>query len=151
MTDERGSRPDNPIDPASNERAIAHVAEFVASDGREPEARAPMLLITTRGRKSGKWHRTAIFHATDGDALVVFGSNSAGATDPHWYLNLREDPEVYVQLPGEPIKRTSARVLGAGPERDHAWQLLLDVFPPYAEHVEKVEREIPIIRLEPAA
>jgi deazaflavin-dependent oxidoreductase (nitroreductase family) len=108
-----------------------------------------MLLITTRGRKSGQWQRTAIFYAPDGDDILVFASNRAGEKDPAWYLNLVEDPEVHVTLPGRTV-RTSARVLSGG-EREDAWQKLIEVFPPYVEHQEKVERTIGIVRLEPAA
>lgn len=148
MTDQKGATPENPIDPQNDDSAAEHVQTFLASDGAEPALRAPMLLITTRGRKSHAWQRTAIFYAPDGDDILVFASNRAGAKDPAWYLNLVEDPEVHVQLPGRAV-RTSARVLSGG-EREDAWQKLIAVFPPYVEHQEKVERTIGIVRLEPA-
>ncbi len=144
-----GEAPQSPIDPIADEAAAAHVATFLESGGAEPAMPAPLMLITTKGRTSGRWRRTAIFFAPDGDDLLVFASNRAGATDPAWYLNLVDNPEVHVQAPGRTLE-TRASVL-AGAERESAWQKLIAVFPPYVEHQAKVEREIGIARLRPVA
>lgn len=142
---EPGTTPQNPIDP-TDERAAGHVAEYLASDGREPEVSAPMILITTKGRKSGDWRRTAIFHAPDGDDFVVFASNRAGDEDPQWWLNLLEEPEVWVHSDAD-LVQTRARPL-EGEEREAGWQKLIAVFPNYVEHQQKVQRRIGIAKLE---
>lgn len=144
-----GATFDNPIDPVGPERVVADLAAYLESRGEKPDAPAPVLLITTKGRSTGLWHRTVIFHARDEENIVLFGSNNAGAEHPNWYLNLEVNPTVYVQIKDRVVK-TEAHI-AAGGERELAWQTLIGVFPPYVQHQEKVERQIGIVVLEPDA
>jgi deazaflavin-dependent oxidoreductase (nitroreductase family) len=59
------------------------------------------LLLTTRGRRSGKLRHTALWYFEDGDRYLLVGSNGGLARHPAWYLNLRENPDVEVQVRGE--------------------------------------------------
>ena len=139
-----GGTPESPIDNA-REAEAADIAAYLASDGEVPTI--PAVLITTQGRSTGLWHRTVIFHARDGEDVLVYGSNRAGESDPQWYLNLEVNPTVYLQLKTRFIK-TAARIV-EGVEREGALAKLVEAFPPYVAHQQKVAREIGVVVLHP--
>jgi len=73
-----------------------HIEEYVESDGKKGHQwrGLPTLLLTTRGRKSGKLRRTALIYGQEGNRYLVVASNGGSTKHPFWYLNLVEDPEV---------------------------------------------------------
>lgn len=149
MTDP-GSTPENPID-NSTPWVAKQIAEYVATDGREPRFRggAPLLLLTTQGRKSGHWLRTALICGeVDGNYLVV-ASIGGAPKHPSWYLNLEANPEVRVQV----MERTfAARARTATPEEKPAlWDEMVRIYPSYADYQAKTDRVIPVVILEPIA
>jgi deazaflavin-dependent oxidoreductase (nitroreductase family) len=107
------------------------------------------LLLTTRGRRSGKLRRTALFYGTHGSAYVVVGSNGGSKEDPLWCRNVAADPNVTVQV-GEDIFPARAR-LASGAERSALWELMNGIFPTYASYEKKSRRQLPVIVLERAA
>lgn len=130
-------------------RSIAFVHRFVyrASRGRLGSSLAgkPMLLLTTKGRKTGKERTTPLLYHRDGDALVVVASNGGDPRYPAWYLNLRAHPQARVQV-GRLTLRCRARV--AGPEeRARLWPMLLAEYAGYREYEVRAGREIPIVVL----
>lgn len=141
-----GSTPETPID-TSREAEAADIAAYLESGGAVPAI--PAVLITTQGRRSGLWRRTIIFHAKDGDDVLVYGSNRAGEKDPEWYLNLEANPTVYLQLSTRFVKTTARIVDGA--ERESALAKLVEAFPPYVAHQQKVAREIGVVVLHPVS
>src|SRR3954463_9714792 len=60
--------------------------------------RAPVLLLTTTGRKSGAARTAPVLYMRDGERLVVIGSNAGNARAPAWALNLRATPEAEVEV-----------------------------------------------------
>lgn len=126
-----------------------HIHEYVETDGRQGHRwrGVPTLLLTTRGRKSGKLRRTALIYGTDGDRYVVVASAGGQKNHPNWYLNLTANPEVDVQVGA---KKLAARAYTAPPEeRARLWPLMVSIFAPYAEYQQKTDREIPVVVLEP--
>jgi deazaflavin-dependent oxidoreductase (nitroreductase family) len=110
---------------------------------------APVVLLTTTGRRSGKSRTTPLFGIRDGDAVVVVGSNAGGDDHPDWYRNLRAQPVATVQVGGDV---RSVRARDADPvERDRLWPLLDGVYAGYRIYREVAGREIPIVILEPTA
>ena len=126
-----------------------HVRRYVASDGKSGHrwSGTVTLLITTRGRKTGKLRRTALIYGRDGDRYIVVGSNGGKDDHPSWYLNLLEDPEVYVQVGSEKFT-ARARPATAG-ERPDLWKLMASIFPQYEAFQKRTGREIPVVILEP--
>lgn len=108
---------------------------------------APVVLLTTRGRRSGQPRTTPVYGIADGDRLVVVGSNAGRGTHPDWYKNLRADPSARVQM-GSRARDMRARD-AAPEERDHLWPKLVRAYPGYAAYRETAGREIPIVILEP--
>src|ERR1700709_2784433 len=77
-----------------------HIRSYVETDGEQGHdwRGVPTLLLTTRGRKSGKLHRTALIYGRDGDNYLIVASKGGAPKHPAWYLNLAENPEVEVQV-----------------------------------------------------
>ena len=106
------------------------------------------LLLTTRGRKSGKLRRTALFYGRDGDRYVLVGSNGGSAQHPLWYLNLLEEPNVRVQV-GKEIFNARARP-ATEEERPALWKLMVGIMSHYEVFQKKTKREIPVVIVERA-
>jgi deazaflavin-dependent oxidoreductase (nitroreductase family) len=129
-----------------------HVRSYLASDGEqghEWRPGVPTLLLTVRGRKSGKLHRTALIYGRDDLRYVVVASQGGADKHPSWYLNLLADPSVDVQVGAELL---TARARPATPEeKPELWRLMTGIWPHYDEYQAKTDREIPVVVLEPDA
>jgi deazaflavin-dependent oxidoreductase (nitroreductase family) len=126
-----------------------HVRGYVETDGKRGHRfyGSPALLLTTRGRKSGKLRRTALIYGRDADRYLVVASNGGSARHPAWYLNLVADPEVRVQVAAEHFR---AQARPATPEeKPELWRIMAKIFPTYDRYQAKTSREIPLVILEP--
>ena len=109
--------------------------------------RAPILLLTTRGRRSGASRTAPLLYLRDGERLAVVASFGGHPSHPAWYLNLAANPEVEVEIDRE---RFAARARTATTEeRDRLWPMLVEMYGPYASYQRKTSREIPVVLLEP--
>lgn len=122
----------------------------------------PALMLHTVGRKTGLPRTTSLTYATDGDSgdLVVVASNGGAPRHPAWFLNLRDDPEVEVQV-GRRRRPATARI-AEGDERERLWHLVNDrnrglarvlhrgVTGRYDVYQRHTDREIPVVVLTPA-
>ncbi|MEV4540946.1 nitroreductase family deazaflavin-dependent oxidoreductase [Micromonospora echinaurantiaca] len=127
----------------------SHVRRYLETDGADGGKYHgyDSLLLTTRGRRSGKLRRTALIYGRDGDRYLLVASNGGAARHPNWYLNLCADPEVWVQVGAE---KFAARARTAtGEERSRLWQVMTGVFPTYARYQQQTDREIPVVVVEP--
>jgi deazaflavin-dependent oxidoreductase (nitroreductase family) len=118
------------------------------SSGGKRGARAGKLdfvLLTTKGRKSGVDRTVVVLSFEDaGDRLVVASASGARA-DPAWFLNLKSNFRVTVQL-GADVYPAEAVVPDVA-ERDLLWKKILREFPKYEDHERKANRTIPVVRL----
>jgi deazaflavin-dependent oxidoreductase (nitroreductase family) len=124
-----------------------HIHTYVESDGSKGHMwrGLPTLLLTTRGRKSGKLRRTALIYGKDGDNYVVVASRGGHAKNPAWYLNLADEPGVDVQVGSE---KFSARAYTASAEeKNRLWPMMSKIFPTYDSYQAKTKRDIPVIVL----
>ncbi len=122
-----------------------HIKRYVESDGQDGHSYNgyDSLLLTTRGRKSGKLRRTALIYGRDGDDYLIVASNGGADDHPAWYLNLLECPEVSVQVGSE---KFAAQVRTADDEeKPRLWELMVSVFPMYAGYQKKTARVIPVV------
>jgi deazaflavin-dependent oxidoreductase (nitroreductase family) len=106
---------------------------------------APVLLLTTIGRKSGKARTKALFYITDGDDLIITASNGGRSWSPAWWLNLRSQPAALVQVGRQTIQVTAEQVVGK--EKECLWKRLTQIFPTYGAYQEHTVRDIPVVRL----
>lgn len=126
----------------------AQIAEYVATDGAKPTFRfdAPLLLITTLGRKSEQWRRTCLIYGTDGDRYLIVASLGGAPQHPIWYLNLKDNPRVWLQVGAEAFWAVARDASDA--EMPELWHLMVGIFPDYADYKMKTDRRIPIVVLE---
>ena len=129
-----------------------HIKDYVETGGRKGHrwSGQDTLLLTTRGRRSGKLRRTALIYGQDGDRYVVVGSNGGRADHPNWYLNLKHDPDVTVQVRDKVFK--AGAHAAEGKERERLWALMAKLFPTYEDYKRKTagKRVIPVVVIEPA-
>ena len=126
-----------------------HIKEYVETGGEGGHTwrGVPTLLLTTRGRKTGKLRRTALIYGRSGDSYVVVASIGGAPKHPKWYLNLVANPEVGLQV-GPDFKSGRART--ADPkERAHLWPEMARIWPQYDRYQEKTDRQIPIVVIDP--
>lgn len=126
------------------------VQEFRAGGGRlgGPLAGVRLLLLTTRGARSGREHTTPLGYVTDGtaDRLVLFASNLGAAKPPAWFHNLRANPDATIEVGSE---RFSGRAsVPGGAERDRLYELFTSQTPGTSSHEERAGRPIPMVLIE---
>src|SRR5215475_433522 len=109
----------------------------------------PCLLLTTLGRRSGKKQTSPLFYTTAGEAYVIIGSKGGADTQPGWYLNLRANPVVEVQVGREQF--TAHARVATGKEREQLWEQMVQLCPLYRDYQKKTKREIPVVVLEKQA
>lgn len=108
-----------------------------------------MLLLTTRGRSTGREHTVPLLYLSDGDRLVVIASYGGRDHHPEWYLNLVAEPSVAVQIDGE-HRSYRARTTSEG-ERDSWWPRVVAAYSDYAVYQSRTDRQIPVVVLEPVS
>lgn len=127
----------------------ANLALYRATGGRVGGsfAGAPVLLLTTTGRRSGKERTTPLLYLADGSSLVVVASAGGASKHPAWYLNLSANPEVEVQIRRD-VERRLARTASLE-ERLELWPKVTAMYGDYETYQRRTEREIPVVILEP--
>lgn len=125
------------------------IEEFRA-DGGKSMGNRPLLLLTTRGRRTGEPRTSPMMYvrATSDDRLLVIASNAGAPRDPQWYQNLVATPTVTVELPGTTFEASATPLTDADYTRE--WTAIKEKFPFFAEHEQKTEgRQIPVVALTP--
>ena len=126
-----------------------HVRRYQETDGEEGHIwreGSTILLLTTRGRKTGNPTTTPLIYDLDGENPVIVASKGGAPHHPHWYLNLVANPDVEVQIKGD---RFPARARPAeGAERERLWRQMNEMWPHYDEYADRTDREIPVVVLE---
>jgi deazaflavin-dependent oxidoreductase (nitroreductase family) len=139
-----GAPTDSPTD-----WVAAHTKEYLDSGGEKGHIwhnDAPTLLLTVTGRRSGQARRTPLIYGSDNGNYLVVASKGGSDTPPEWYLNLRANPDVELQVGS---KRLRARARDATPEeKPRLWATMAAIWPDYDEYQKKTTREIPVIVLE---
>jgi deazaflavin-dependent oxidoreductase (nitroreductase family) len=127
----------------------AHIDSYRATDGEEGflwKRGSHILLLTTRGRRSGEERTHALIFREDGDRYVIVASKGGAPKHPAWYLNLQAEPEATVQVLGD-VLRVRARD-AEGEEYDRLWEQMTEVWPDYDRYQQRTDRRIPVVVLE---
>jgi proline iminopeptidase len=137
---------------ATNLFGDAHVQRYRETDGEVGHIwreGSTILLLTTKGRKTGEPRTTPLIYAQDGDRYVIVASKGGAPEHPGWYENLTKDPNVELQVKADvfPARARTAE----GEERERLWRLANTVWKHYDEYQEQTDREIPVVVLERAA
>lgn len=109
--------------------------------------RAPVLLLTTTGRRSGQKRTAPVVYLKDGERLVIINTNAGNERVPAWSLNLKAEPAAEVEL-GRKRRAVSARV-AEGAERAELWRRHNEQFGGFDVYEQKLDRRPEVIVLEP--
>ena len=126
-----------------------HVRRYRETDGEEGhiwKEGSTILLLTTKGRNTGKETTTPLIYQMDGDNPVIVASQGGAPEHPGWYRNLSKNPEVGVQILGDQF-RARART-AEGEERERLWRTMNEIWPHYDEYQQRTDRRIPVVVLE---
>lgn len=124
------------------------IEQFRANRGNTdgPFKGRPLLLLTTKGARSGKLYTAPMMYIPDGERLLVIASNIGAPAHPDWYHNLVAHPDVIVEVGAETFDAIAIVIEGA--ERKQVWARIVELYPFFAEHQTKTTRQIPVIALE---
>jgi deazaflavin-dependent oxidoreductase (nitroreductase family) len=106
-----------------------------------------LLLLTTRGAKSGQVRTTPLVYHRDGDRYVIAASMGGAPTNPSWYHNLVKNPDAEIEVGTEKLK-VRATPIQKGPERDRLYEAHGANFAAFKDYPKKTKRVIPIIVLD---
>lgn len=109
--------------------------------------RAPVLLLTSTGRRSGQPRTAPVLFLADGERVVVIGSNAGNLREPAWSHNLKANPDAEIEIRGE-HRLMRARVTD-GEERERLWRMMNEVYAGFDEYDERTSRDIAVFALEP--
>lgn len=125
------------------------IADFREHDGVMPEGSMfhgnPTLLLNMTGATSGRALTSPLTYASDGDAWIIMASAGGSETAPAWAFNLRANPAVTIEIPGETVEVTATET--QGDERQRVFDLMVERLPRFGDYQDKVERVIPLFRL----
>lgn len=111
--------------------------------------KAPVLLLTTTGRKSGQQRTAPVVYLADGERMIVIGSNAGNARVPAWALNLKAKPEAEVEVGRRRIP-VRARI-AEGEERADLWHKSNEQYAGFDDYEARTDRDIAVFVLEPVA
>jgi deazaflavin-dependent oxidoreductase (nitroreductase family) len=136
-------------EPSSWDWVAKQVDKIESSGGTEGVVLqgVPIVVLTMRGRKSGKVRKAGVMRVEHDGSYAAVASKGGDPNNPGWYLNLVEDPEVVVQDGTDVIEMRAREV--TGDERDAWWARAVEVWPQYDAYQEKTSRQIPVLVLEP--
>jgi deazaflavin-dependent oxidoreductase (nitroreductase family) len=106
-----------------------------------------LLLLRTKGAKSGQERINPLACVKDGDRFVVIASKGGSPTNPDWYYNVVADPSVVIEVGTESFKAHAS--VAEEPERTRLYDKMVSMMPAFGEYREKAGRVIPVIVLTP--
>ena len=134
-------------EPTPSDWVREQIETYEATGGREAntlrDTGLPIIIVTTRGNKSGKIRKTALMKVEHDGEYALVASMGGAPKHPVWYFNLKADPTaVMIQDGPEPWDAVVREV--EGEEKAVWWERAVAAFPPYAEYQKKTDRQIPL-------
>ncbi|HVA05919.1 MAG TPA: nitroreductase family deazaflavin-dependent oxidoreductase [Acidimicrobiales bacterium] len=145
---------DGEYEPSAFEWVSNQVAEYEASGGQRANKLGdtdwPVIIVTTRGNKSGKVRKWALMRVEHNGEYALVASLGGAPKNPVWYYNIVAHPtEVVIQDGPEPFDAEVREV--TGDEKAAWWERAVAAYPPYAEYQERTDRVIPVFVARPKA
>lgn len=107
----------------------------------------PLLILHHTGARTGEPRTSPLVYATHRGTYVVAATKAGAPHHPHWFLNVRNDPSVSVEVGTERFP-ARATVVADGPLRDELYAKLVAVMSQYADYETMTVRRIPVVVLE---
>ena len=126
------------------------IADLRANGGKAsggPFKGGQILILTTKGAKSGETRENPLAYTRDGERLVVIASKGGAPTNPSWFHNLVTHPEVIVEAGGNRFKARA--IVPQGDEYERLYSQMADIYPNFYEYRQKTSRQIPVVVLQP--
>jgi len=128
-----------------------HVQRYRETDGEEGHVwreGSTILLLTTKGRKTGLDRTVPLIYTWEDENPVIVASKGGAPENPGWFKNLVKTPDAEVQILDRhfPVRAREAN----GEERTKLWRQMNGMWPQYAAYQERTERRIPVVVLERA-
>ncbi|NKX90778.1 nitroreductase family deazaflavin-dependent oxidoreductase [Nocardia coubleae] len=135
--------------PSTSDWAREQAEAYEASGGAEATSLQgkPVILLTTKGAKTGKLRKTPLMRVEHDGEYAVVASLGGAPKHPVWYYNIKAEPHVELR-DGTVNKDYTAREV-FGEEKALWWDRAVQVWPDYAEYQKKTDREIPVFVLTP--
>jgi deazaflavin-dependent oxidoreductase (nitroreductase family) len=111
-------------------------------------AGAPILLLTTTGRRSRRERTVPVLYLEDGGGFVMVASLAGAPQNPAWFLNLEADPRVRLQVRSRRLAATARRA--SAEEKAQLWPRLVAMYPTYEDYQKRTTRDIPVVIATPA-
>ena len=108
---------------------------------------APVLLLTTTGRRSGQQRTAPVCYLDDGGRICVIGSNAGNAHEPAWSHNLKANPEAEIEIGGD--RRSVRARVTEGDERADLWRKMNGQYSGFDDYEARTSRDIAVFALEP--
>jgi deazaflavin-dependent oxidoreductase (nitroreductase family) len=106
-----------------------------------------VLILHSKGRKSGKTRKSPLIYGRDGDDYVIVASKGGAPQNPGWYENLRAHPDVAIQVWDKVIPVTART--GTAADKQRVWSMMVAQWPGYADYQAGTKRDIPVVLLRP--
>ena len=139
---------DGEYEPSPAQWVRDQVAEYEASGGQRAntlrDTGLPVVIVTTRGNKSGKIRKMALMRVEHDGQYALVASMGGAPKNPVWYYNLKADPDAVLLQDGPAPFKVEVRELD-GDERAQWWDRAVAAYPPYAEYQLKTSRKIPVL------
>jgi deazaflavin-dependent oxidoreductase (nitroreductase family) len=123
------------------------VEKYEATGGREGntllDTGIPVVIVTARGKKSGKVRKTPLMRVESGGEYALVASMGGAPTHPKWYYNLKSSDAITIQDGPEPFFVTVREL--TGDERETWWKRAVAAYPPYEEYQGRTQRVIPVL------
>ena len=136
----------------------AHKNEYISSGGArghiidmnrfvEGPAFATMLLLRTKGRKTGKRYTTPLLYGNWVGHAVIGATLGGSDVAPNWYKNIQANGDVAFQIATQAF-RAEARD-AQGEEYDLIWEYMTRQAPVWKVYKQATTRRIPLVMLRP--
>lgn len=136
-------------EPSPAEWVRDQVETYESSDGEQGNTMRglPVIILTTRGAKSGKVRKTPLMRVEHGGSYAAVASLGGAPQNPVWYHNVVADP--HVELQDGPVRQDMVAREVSGDEKAQWWERAVEAYPDYADYQTKTDRQIPVFVLEP--
>lgn len=125
------------------------IATLRANNGEVPDgpmAGRPLMILTTKGAKTGEPREAVLTYSRDGDRYVICATAGGSPKTPAWFHNLVSNPAVQVEAKGETFTATASTAPPV--ERERLWAQHVAERPEFADYPKQSGRTIPVVTLQ---
>ena len=108
---------------------------------------APLCVLHSVGAKSGVPRESPMMYLADGENMVIVASIGGNPRNPGWYHNICKEPDIAFDVKGG--RREMRARQASKEEADALWPRLFEMWPAWADYMERTDRVFPVMICEP--